>query len=298
MNYREVPIVFNCVDCRLVGIVTIPEKSSPTGVLIVVGGPQYRPGSHRQFTLLARELAQHGYPSCRFDYRGMGDSEGEMRNFETVNEDLKAAIEAFLATAKGVEQVVIWGLCDAASAALYYAHTDPRIKGLILLNPWVHSEAGEGRARIKHYYLARLFQKSFWLKLFSGKIRIATSVSEVSKAVRFLLGKKTNTSGEISASNLGASESYIDRMLTGLKLYSGDVLIIRSENDLVSQEFADLLRTDNPWQSVCQPPQVEQCMVPEANHTFSSRKWRDQASDLTQEWLNKITRPTTGPHSL
>ena len=42
------------------------------GMLIVVGGPQYRAGSHRQFTLLARDVAATGVPTMRFDYRGMG----------------------------------------------------------------------------------------------------------------------------------------------------------------------------------------------------------------------------------
>jgi alpha/beta superfamily hydrolase len=49
-------------------------------VLVIVGGPQYRAGSHRQFTLLARSLAEQGFAVLRFDYRGMGDSTGAMRD--------------------------------------------------------------------------------------------------------------------------------------------------------------------------------------------------------------------------
>ena len=43
----------------------------PIAVLVVVGGPQYRVGSHRQFVSLARALARQGMTTVRFDYRGM-----------------------------------------------------------------------------------------------------------------------------------------------------------------------------------------------------------------------------------
>ena len=44
-----------------------------TAVLVVVGGPQVRAGSHRHFVQLARHLATHGHAVMRFDVRGMGD---------------------------------------------------------------------------------------------------------------------------------------------------------------------------------------------------------------------------------
>ena len=44
-------------------------------MVIVVGGPQYRAGSHRQFTLLARHIAAAGYPVLRFDARGCPELE-------------------------------------------------------------------------------------------------------------------------------------------------------------------------------------------------------------------------------
>jgi exosortase A-associated hydrolase 1 len=286
MNYHETPLVFECENCRLVGIAAIPEAPSTTGVLIVVGGPQYRSGSHRQFTLLARDLARDGVPSLRFDYRGMGDSEGVARNFERVNDDLRSAIGTLLEAAQNVRQVVIWGLCDAASAALYYAHTDPRVKGLVLLNPWVHSEAGAGRARVKHYYLTRLFQSSFWAKLFSGQVKVSASVAELVKGIRYFF---TDTPPALPDTyHAEENSSYIERMLTGLRLYSGHVLFILSGNDLTSQEFQELARSDKNWKAACGSTCVEQRIIPDANHTFSTRAHRDQASSLTRQWLAKL----------
>ena len=43
-------------------------------VVIVVGGPKYGVGSHRQFVTTARYVAAAGYPVLRFDYPSKGDS--------------------------------------------------------------------------------------------------------------------------------------------------------------------------------------------------------------------------------
>src|SRR5690625_2926143 len=136
----EMPLTFDCLGDRLVGILHRGSEQATRGVLVVVGGPQYRVGSHRQFVLFASRLAEAGVPVLRFDYRGMGDSEGDSRTFEHIAADIRAALDIFLKAAPGLREVVIWGLCDAASAACFYAPSDLRVTGLVLLNPWVRTE--------------------------------------------------------------------------------------------------------------------------------------------------------------
>src|SRR4030095_1965420 len=138
MSLDERALTFHCEGDPLVGVLSGATLTAARGVLIVVGGPQYRSGSHRQFTLLARHLAEQGVPSLRFDYRGMGDSGGAPRTFENVRSDIRCAVNAMCDVLPGMKDVVIWGLCDAASAALLYAHQDARVSGVVLLNPWVH----------------------------------------------------------------------------------------------------------------------------------------------------------------
>ncbi|MFX8094774.1 hypothetical protein ABTK72_21120, partial [Acinetobacter baumannii] len=71
------------------------------------------------------------------------DSAGEARDFLGVQADIGAAIGALMAACPTVQRVVLWGLCDAASAALLYVEStrDMRVAGLTLLNPWVRSAA-------------------------------------------------------------------------------------------------------------------------------------------------------------
>jgi len=285
-NWHERPTVFECNGDRLIGIVTEPAHPIETGVVIIVGGPQYRAGSHRQFTLLARQLAEQGIASIRFDYRGMGDSEGAFRNFEAIDEDIRAAIETFMAHAPSIKQVVLWGLCDAASAALYYGHTDARVNGMVLLNPWVHTETGAARARLKHYYLSRLLSKAFWAKLISGKVRLGESIGDLKKSTQQAGGDNARCPAPVGDPRHG-SPGYIERMRDGLKRFPGRVQIILSGNDLTAQEFIELTRNNKRWKSACADVKISQMLIAEANHTFSSSDWRRLVSEGTGKWINK-----------
>lgn len=136
-------VQFTCQGNSLIGILDLPERPLARGVLVVTSGPQYRIGHHRHFTLLARVLAGRGIPVLRFDHRGMGDSEGEARTIDALAEDIDAATRAFFAQVPELSEVVLWGLGDAAMAALRYAQADVRVAGVVLLNPWVAPRDGE-----------------------------------------------------------------------------------------------------------------------------------------------------------
>src|SRR3546814_7425846 len=89
----ERAVSFPCAEAELVGILHLPAAAARRGVLIVVGGPQYRAGSHRQFLLIARRLAEQGYPVLRFDHRGIGDSDGPYLGFEALDADISRRSE-------------------------------------------------------------------------------------------------------------------------------------------------------------------------------------------------------------
>lgn len=275
MSWREQPTVFRCGSEELVGVLAFPEAPRELAVLIVVGGPQYRAGSHRQFTLLARELAAAGVASLRFDYRGMGDSGGAKRTFEHSGEDIRAAIDELMRKAPAVRSVVIWGLCDAASAALFYAHGDARVCGLVLLNPWVRTEQGLARAELRHYYGARLFQRSFWQKLARGEVQVGAALASL--AARVSSARRSSEPQERLP--LPA------RMEEGLRKFTGRVLLVLSGDDLTAQEFRDTVAASPRWQELLRAPRVTRRDLPAANHTFSRREWRDQVARWTTDWL-------------
>ena len=93
MNVGDDPLTLRCGDDWLLAMLSRPAEPRDTAVVVIVGGPQYRAGSHRQFVLLARGLAAAGCPVLRFDARGMGDSDGDARTFESIDDDIGAAID-------------------------------------------------------------------------------------------------------------------------------------------------------------------------------------------------------------
>jgi uncharacterized protein len=276
-GFTDQAVTFDCRGECLVGIVSKPTGPLSRAVLIVVGGPQYRVGSHRQFALLARRLSAEGIAAMRFDYRGMGDSSGDSRTFEEIHDDLRAAIDAFVRCLPDIREIVLWGLCDAVSAILLYARWDARVAGLILLNPFVYTIESQARTYVKHYYWQRLRQWDYWRKVFSGRFNVRSSMRSLAGLAidAFVPWRRKSEEGV----------SLPERMRLGLKAYRGQVIIILSGADLVAREFKDAVGRSEEWQRLLKSPHVLTHEFPGVNHTFSRREWRDQAASLCISWL-------------
>jgi exosortase A-associated hydrolase 1 len=278
MQFEERALAFGCGDDTLVGIASVPAAPCTRGVLIVVGGPQYRVGSHRQFALLARHLAAQGIAAMRFDVRGMGDSGGDERDFEGIQDDIRAALDAFAAAVPGMRDIVLWGLCDGASAAALYAPGDARVRGLVLLNPWVRTDDGVARTTLKHPSRDRLHDPEFWRKLARGQFDYAGSVRSMLGLVRAAFGARGGQPD-------GATAALPERMRQSLHAFGGRTLLVIGGADLTGREFCDVAGSTPAWKRLSSAPHVAWRRLEEADHTFSRRAWRDQVAAWTAEWV-------------
>jgi uncharacterized protein len=291
---EEIPVIFKCHENDLIGIVHRSDPDSKLGVLLVVGGPQYRVGSHRQFVLLARMLSANGITAMRFDYRGMGDSEGNTRTFISVDDDIARAIDAFQQTCPQLTRVVIWGLCDAASAALFYAYQDTRVQGLVLLNPWVYTEQGAATAYVKHYYLKRLLNPDFWRKIISLKFNYLESLRSFLRLLKTMLSKYLISSENVAKTGAQFTDKVDDnlslpaRMRECLRRFKFPVLLILSGNDLTADEFKGVVGSDVSWQAILKESRVTRFDFKDADHTFSSEAMRNRVAEETLRWLNQL----------
>ena len=287
---REEAFAFGCEGQTLLGILHHPAaaggaaQAARTGVVVIVGGPQYRAGSHRQFVHLARALAAAGHPVLRFDVRGMGDSSGALHDFEQITPDIGAAIDALIERAPGVRNVVFWGLCDGASAALLYVHerADPRVVGVSIANPWVRSERLQAQTRVKHYYRDRLRSAAFWRKLLRGGIGLAAA-RDLGRAMRAMAGPTP------APTTADAPVHYTVRMAHAARALGPGLQIILSGRDYTAREFEEHVRADPLWQSALGRQDQSWDSLPETDHTFSSAAARQEVAILTRKWLDRST---------
>lgn len=287
--WQEHALAFGCEGVQLVGVLAEPTHggASDSGIVIVTGGPQYRAGAHRLFVRLARALAGAGHAALRFDLRGMGDSEGEFAGFEHTALDIGAAITALQAHCPGLRRVVLWGLCDGASAALLYLHAtrDARVRGLCLLNPWVRSAQSLARTHVKHYYAQRLLQAEFWHKLLRGGVGVA-ALRSLTVTVRAALGRPRAAVAPVS---------FQQRMAQAWRGFDGAILLLLSGRDYTAKEFLEHAASDAAWHGLLERQDVQCTEHPEADHTCSSGDAGAWLLHSTLAWLQAGAAPRPAP---
>jgi exosortase A-associated hydrolase 1/exosortase A-associated hydrolase 2 len=286
-------VAFQGRQGRLWGVLSRPHDSaaaSTLAVLVVVGGPQYRAGSHRQFVSLARRLAKEGFATLRFDYAGMGDSEGEKPDFLACGPDLAAALTALMQACPRTTRVAVWGLCDAASAAFMFATADDRVHAIVAANPWARSASSLAAARVKHYYLARMGEREFWAKVAAGRLHWRVSFRSLLANVHGMWshGREISRPGD----------SYQMQMARGLSRFRGRVLLILSGRDLTAREFLDHVDATPAWKDLLVQPRVSRVDLADADHTFSRPAWQRAVEEHTVAWLRRLDSDAPAASSL
>jgi exosortase A-associated hydrolase 1 len=200
-----------------------------------------------------------------------------MQSVQESTQDLACAIDALFAGCPAVRRAVLWGLCDAASVILLHARSsdDSRIAGMVLVNPWVRSEASHAKTQLVHYYAKRLLAREFWMKLARREIDLVESASSVARHAA-------------TAARAGAPPAegrFQDRMADGLRTFRGPVLLMLSGQDLTAREFEDHARDSVAWRGLLEGTCVSRADFADADHTFSSAAARERAQARTVQWL-------------
>ena len=153
----------------LVGILTrpTPAQTAKPAIVILNTGIVHRVGHHRMYVTMARACASAGHTVLRFDFSGIGDSERRADRLSPVNAclaDIKEALDS-LEGRHRISQFVLIGLCSGADYAVLYGHTDPRVVGLVLMDPSIPPTA----RYYFHYVAQRLRSLRNWLSVATGR---------------------------------------------------------------------------------------------------------------------------------
>jgi exosortase A-associated hydrolase 1 len=204
---------------------TLDDAPGTTGLLIVSGGNEIRVGAHRGMAELAATVATQGHPVFRYDRRGVGDSTGENKGFESTAQEISEAAAAFRREAPHVTRIVAFGNCDAASALILF-HATASIDALVLANPWTIEQQDElpPAAAIRSRYAEKLKDPRELLRLVTGGVNLRKLASGMLKA---------------SAKPAQPPAGLPARMATALAATSVPVSILIAERDNTAIAFAD-----------------------------------------------------------
>lgn len=243
-------MIFPCGNSSLAG--TLDTAPGTSGLLIITGGSEIRSGAFSGQALLAKRIAEAGFPVFRFDRRGVGDSDGDDRGFRASQPDIAAALATFQAMAPKVERVIGFGNCDAASALMLGGGTG--CDGLVLSNPWVieddTADSTPPPAAIRSRYAEKLRNPRELARLLTGGVNLRKLARGIFSAMK---PKPEPT-------------SLAQDMAVGLARFDGPVRILLAERDRTAQVFESAWDADDT--------RIERCE--NAGHSYvepRAREW-------------------------
>jgi exosortase A-associated hydrolase 1 len=263
-------------------------KSTSAVIALPAGGPQYRVGMGRQLLQMAEYFAQRGVAVLRFDYRGIGDSEGNYLGYKATESDLRSAIKALKSSMPHVQDIFLWGGCNAASAIMMYAWKFPEIKGFAVSNPFLGNGYEVARAR-QYHYMNRVKEREFWVKLISGKYNLISYLkSFLNHVFRKVISLIKNAEKGAPLSS-DAEPSVAEMMLDGVRKLNGEIVIFLSGKSVQSQAFSAMLDSSPEWKKEFSREGFRVVSLPDADQAFSELKERKKLISIAHTWLCEVT---------
>ena len=264
-------------------LVAIVSEASPPrhvpGVLILNAGVLHRVGPHRLHVNLARRLAACGHRVARLDLSGIGDSRampGRMTFRESSVADISTTLGGLVTDGDSTD-FILFGICSGADNALAAAQVDPRIRGLVLVDPPAYATPG---SKLRHTR-GRLGGKQAWLRL---PVRIA--LTALRRGAKVFSAKLFRTLSSMPATEGGRElppmEEYrrqlnalIQRDVRILAIYSGVLGARHNHEDQLFEAFPEL------------KGKVDCAYFPDANHTFTELSAQAALQACVLSWFSR-----------
>ena len=139
-------VTFENNGATIVGTLYLPEDRAPEAKLpgVVVTGA-WTSIKEQMSGLYAKEMAERGFAALAFDYRGWGESGGDIRFKEdpaAKTADIVAATD-FMATLSEIDRARIsgFGICASAGYMAAAASGNANIRSVSLVAQWLHNGA-------------------------------------------------------------------------------------------------------------------------------------------------------------
>ena len=296
---------------RLFGIVHLPEPANrhPVPVILLSPGIKSRVAPHRLYVKLARHLASLGHLVLRFDFAGLGDSEGELQEAWTADfygtvqsgryvDDTCAAMD-WMQLEYGPSKFILAGLCGGAITGLLAGARDRRVEALVALGLPVLLDSNEldptkflTTGELDQWrggYKSKLADPKSWLRLltFRSNYRVIFRV----------IADRWNRRSATRPATARPSQQGVDNFnplvpeAFEAMVAKRHILLVFGGADRLFPIYEE--RLAQPYSTMLQgcAGRLNLQVVPGANHTFSLRMWEETMRSHIDEWLASNVRP-------
>lgn len=295
----------------------IEGLSSRIPVVLLAPGVKMRVGPGRLYVPLTDALTAMGHSVLRFDFSGLGDSDGVVNESELIDvyrsvergryiEDTLDAID-WIRERERSDRVMLGGLCGGALTALLAAEHCAAVESILSLGMTVALVGGPvkpaellTRAQLDHrraLYYRRLLEPKSWARFFSGKTEYGVLFHSILRVVQRRLGQRppdaTSASAPLPIADLNPD---FPRAFLHFLGRGGRILLLFGEKDRLPSEYQEKFAIHYARQLEPHAPQIQLHIVPGANHVLSQRSWRSEMTAVVQAWSKP--QPARRPPSL
>lgn len=285
------------------GMLHSPEPTTARGICILMLSPgiKGRVGPHRLYLKLAERLIPQGFHLLRFDFYGLGDSEGELAEdvladmYNTIQggrytDDTIAAMD-WMEREHGVRRFVGSGLCGGSITSLHAAARDRRIEALLGIGLPVVLDGGEAnwgkflteqqKAHARRGLFERIFRPRSWWKFISGKSNYRVIWRVLLQIVRPRRAEPPGTTGAaVDDTNPLFAPAFFEMLDSERPL-----LLVYSGADRLQAQFEEKFESKHRARLGAGRRGYALHTILQANHIMSSPEWVQELCDISAGWL-------------
>jgi len=309
MNNQQAVFFSNKEGLNLFGILHSPEKEKDKNICILLLSPgvKMRVAPHRLYNRMSSQLVSLGFTVFRFDFCGLGDSEGEVQEkmladfYTTVqkgrySDDTLAAMD-WVQNEKKIDRFILSGLCGGAITGLLAGARDDRVEALLGLGIPVildgantdhnkHMTSGQVN-RMKGGYFRKLLNFKSWVRLLTFK----SNYSVIAKVIKQIILSNKKPIDNSNPDNKKLSENnfnpYFSPAFFEWMKNSKKIFFIFSGADRLTWEFDEKFAVPEQQKLIQYKHLYQVYTVPEANHIFTFTEWYDEMMKQINLWLEE-----------
>lgn len=303
----QTPVTFlNRKGLRLFGILHTPPGQVPGElvVLLLSPGVKMRVGPQRLYLQLTEMLLAMGLGVFRFDFHGLGDSEGtlpeeqlrDVYNHIEVGRYVDDTIDAmnWMQETHGSRRFLLSGLCGGAITGLLAGERDGRVSGLLGLGitPVLAARSADTSRYMtvgqleasQKMYLKRLWNPRAWFRLLTFQTDNRLIKKMLAHWVHQLLGRRPDPPAAAPAGDDNANPLFPPAFFKMLATRR-PMLLIFGGADRLHYEYQEKFVLRHRDRLAQMPALVDVHVVESANHVLSMAEWQREMLDVSRRWL-------------